>query len=143
MTAPLRLRAEDEEDFAVLSALLQDALVPVADMAFLPDERRFALVANRFCWEHQSADGRAGYERTLTGVAVEGVTAVKTRGFTPREHDRILEVLSIRFADGAIVIDFSADACLRLEVEQALCRLEDIGEPWPTPWRPSHPIDDV
>jgi hypothetical protein len=143
MAAPLRLRAQDEEDFAVVSALLQDALVPVADMTFLPDERRFALVANRFCWERRPADGQDGYERTLTGVAVEGVTAVRTRGFTPRERDRILEVLSIRLADGAIVFDFAADACLRLEIEQPRCRLEDIGEPWPTAWRPSHPVDDV
>jgi len=47
----LRLLARDEEDLAVISAILQDALIPVSEMAYLPDERRFALVANRFRWE--------------------------------------------------------------------------------------------
>ncbi|MGY9006559.1 MAG: DUF2948 family protein, partial [Alphaproteobacteria bacterium] len=48
---PLKLRAIDSDDLDVLGAFLQDALVPVCDMQFIPDERRFVLVANRFCWE--------------------------------------------------------------------------------------------
>ena len=51
MADPLKLRAEDEEDLAVVSTILQDALVPVAEMAYLPEEKRFVLVANRFKWE--------------------------------------------------------------------------------------------
>ena len=48
MTAPgrLRLRAADGDDIPVLSACLQDAVVPVADMAYLPSEARFVMVAN-------------------------------------------------------------------------------------------------
>ena len=49
--AGLRLRAEDSDDLAVISACLQDSLVPVRDLAYLPDEGRFMLVANRFRWE--------------------------------------------------------------------------------------------
>src|SRR5207244_12488326 len=48
MAGPLKLRAEDEEDLAVVSAILQDALVPIGEMAYLPEEQRFVLVANRF-----------------------------------------------------------------------------------------------
>ena len=33
----LKLRARDEEDLGVIAALLQDALVPMADVTFLPD----------------------------------------------------------------------------------------------------------
>ncbi len=47
----LKLIALDGEDLAIISAHLQDAVVRVGDMAFLPREHRFALLTNRFDWE--------------------------------------------------------------------------------------------
>jgi hypothetical protein len=139
----LKLRAEDAADLAVISTFLQDALVPVADMVFLPDEQRFVLVANRFMWERPPLDKKGHCERTLTGVAFDGVTAVRVRGFERSERDRILQVLAIRAIQGSIVLEFSGDDAMRLESGQILCHLEDIGEPWPTPWRPRHALDDL
>ena len=43
----LKLIALDAEDLAVISAHLQDAVMKVGDLAFLPREKRFAAVANR------------------------------------------------------------------------------------------------
>jgi hypothetical protein len=48
--AALKLRAEDADDLAVLSACLQDALVPVRDLAYVADQKIFVFVANRFRW---------------------------------------------------------------------------------------------
>jgi hypothetical protein len=139
MAERLKLRAEDAEDLAVVSAVLQDALVPVAEMAYLPEERRFVLVVNRFCWEHKVEGKR--FERTLTGLMFDGVAAAKVRGFDIRDTGRIQEILAIRAVPGAIIFDFSAGDGLRLEVERILCHLEDLGDPWPTPWRPKHPLE--
>jgi hypothetical protein len=135
---PLRLRACDEEDLAIFSAMLQDALVAVAEMAFLPEERRFVLVANRFCWERSGAE----LERVLTGIAFSGVRSVRTQGFRRCEADRILEILALHRQEGAVVIEFAGGGCLCLEVESILCHLEDLGEPWITPWKPKHPLDE-
>ena len=46
----LKLIALDAEDLKVISAHLQDAVLKVGDMAFVPRERRFAAVLNRFDW---------------------------------------------------------------------------------------------
>ena len=138
----LKLRAVDEEDLAVVSAILQDALIPIGEMAFLPEERRFVLVANRFRWERKPEEGGKLFERTLTGVAFDAVTSVKIRGFDRADRDRILQVLAVRHEPGAVVFDFSGADSMRLEVERILCHLEDLGEPWPTPWRPRHPLDE-
>jgi hypothetical protein len=138
----LKLRAEDEEDLAVVSAFLQDALLPVAEMVYLAEEQRFVLVANRFMWERPPADRKGHSERTLTGIAFDGVTAVQVRGFERSQSDRILQVLAVRSAPGAIIFEFSGADAMRLEVGRILCHLEDIGEPWPTPWRPRHPLDE-
>jgi Protein of unknown function (DUF2948) len=137
----LRLRAEDDEDIAVFSAVLQDALVPVADIAFFPDEQRFLLVANRFRWERDARDERKDFERIHTGFRADAVTAVKYRGFRRSDPDRLLELLTITSQSGAITLEFAGDASVRLEVDRILCHLEDIGEPWPTRWRPDHPVD--
>jgi DUF2948 family protein len=141
--AALKLRAEDAEDLAIISACLQDALVPVRDLAFVPEDHEFLLVANRFRWEGglQPAPGEAGYQRTLCGVTFSEVTAVAYSGFRRSEFGRILSLLAIRSANSGILLEFSGDATIRLEVARVLCRARDIGEPWPTQWQPRHDLD--
>jgi hypothetical protein len=145
--AGLKLRAADAEDLAVLSAILQDSLVTIAEMAYLADESRFVLVANRFKWEPQSGPVPAKGERVLTGLCIDGVKAVSRRGFSPRDGDRILSLLALRTegegAPASVILDFAGGSSVRLEVGQILCHLDDLGEPWPTRWRPKHPVADA
>jgi Protein of unknown function (DUF2948) len=68
---------------------------------------------------------------------------VKYRGFRRGDSDRLLELLAITAQAGAITLEFAGDASVRLEVDRILCHLEDIGEPWPTRWRPDHPVDQA
>jgi len=139
MDRPLKLQAKDDEDIAVIAACLQDALVPVGDLTYLPAERRFVAVLNRFCWE--AADARAAtdaYQRVLCGLRFDTVRGVKLRGVDRRDSGRLLQLLTIEPADGAITLIFAGDVAFRLEVEAVRCILEDLVEPWPTQWQPSH-----
>jgi hypothetical protein len=147
MAGPLKLRCEDGEDIVVLSTLLQDALVPMAEVAWLPGERRFVMVACRFIWEEcldvTLPPDRAKvdvYSRGNFGVTFETVTAVKSRGIDLSARGRILELLAIK-AEGekAIELLFAGGASIRLEADRILAHGQDIGEPWPTRWRPRHP----
>jgi hypothetical protein len=144
--AGLKLRAADAEDLAVISAILQDSLVTIGEMAYLPDESRFVLVANRFRWEPQAGTTPAKGERVLTGLCIDGVKTVSRRGFSPRDSDRILALLALRLGEGAaseLILDFAGGSSVRLEVGQIMCHLDDLGEPWPTRWRPKHPVADA
>jgi hypothetical protein len=144
----LRLRAEDAEDLAVISACLQDALVAVRDLAYDRDARTFMLVANRFRWEGSglAAQGRL-FERTLCGVVFEAIDEVAYRGFRRSEEDRILALLAIRpifgASGGTIDLEFAAGAAIRLTAAAIRCRARDFGEPWPTVWQPGHPLDEL
>jgi len=142
--AALKLRAEDAEDLAVISACLQDALVPVRDLAYVPEDRTFLLVANRFRWENglSPAPGEAAYERTLCGITFSEVAAVSYNGFRRSEDGRILSLLAIRPEDRAVHLEFSGGATIRLEVARILCLATDLGEPWPTQWQPRHDADE-
>jgi len=138
----LRLKAEDDEDLAVISTVLQDAMVLVGDMTYEAENRRFVLVANRFCRENKAGHARHG-ERVMSGLRIDGVTAVKRRDIDPRDADRLLVLLAVRAAPGALYLDFAGGASIRLESASILCHLDDFGEPWPTRFRPRHPDEDA
>jgi hypothetical protein len=141
----LRLRAEDAEDLAVISACLQDALVSVRDLAYDRDARSFVLVANRFRWEAAGDGSRIPFERTLCALAFEAIEGVAYRGFHRTEEDRILSLLAVRSrlgpAGAAIDLEFAGGATIRLSAAAISCRARDLGEPWPTPWQPGHETD--
>ena len=77
MTEPdcLKLLALDDEDLAVLSAHVQDAVLKVADLVNLPKERRFALGMNRFIWE-KAEGGRKNFERRRAALTFDRVLSV-------------------------------------------------------------------
>lgn len=147
---PLRVRAEDSEDLAVVSAYLQDAVVPVSEMAYEAEDRRFVMVAGRFRWEiapdgrptHRQTDDRdTPYERVHTGIRFEGVRSVRSKGLDRSDRSLILNLLSVVYADNAVDLVFAGDSTIRLDVESLSCHVEDLGTPWPTVFRPSHDDD--
>jgi Protein of unknown function (DUF2948) len=145
--AALKLRAEDADDLAVLSACLQDALVPVRDLAYVPAQKIFVFVANRFRWESGSRPAPGERQRILCAVTFSAVAGVSYRGFRRSDEDRILALLAIRaeaesVGATAILLEFSGHAAIRLEVARIRCRAKDLGEPWPTPWHPRHDAEE-
>lgn len=150
----LRLKAVDAEDLAVLSAQLQDAIAPVSDMAYLPDQRRFAMVVNRFMWEcgqiepHETEEaGRDGpicplYLRTNCGVEFRQVTKVRSRGIDLRDRGQMLCLLALRWEGDAIDLHFSGGGAIRLSVSVIDGRVRDMDEPWPTERRPTHSLEN-
>ena len=126
--SPLRIAALDPRDLAILSAHLQDAEVKVRDMAYLPGQKRFALVAERFDW---IGAGRGRCERCETGLHFERVLRVRRAGFD-QNPDAVLTLLAISFMPdaapaGTVMLHFSNDGAIRLDVECVEAALSDIG----------------
>jgi Protein of unknown function (DUF2948) len=139
---PLRLRAEDKEDLAVIAAAIQDAAFLMGDIRYDPKARRFTAALNRFRWE--VAKKRGPYERTRALLAVESVLAVSSRNVRLGATDAAGVVLDAKFEagseepTGAIILRLGGGADIRLDVECIDATLTDIGAPWPTPTRPDH-----
>jgi hypothetical protein len=147
---PLRVRAEDNEDLTVVSAYLQDAVVPVSEMTYEAGEKRFALVAGRFRWEVAPdgmpakgpvEDQETPFERVHTGIRFDGVRGVRTRGIDRRDRGLILNLLKVAYGEGVVDLVFAGESTIRLDVEGLSCHVEDLGTPWPTVFRPSHDED--
>ena len=161
----IKLRAHDPEDMQVIAAMLQDALVPLKEVAFLQREHRFVMVANRFRWEDApkgetaqpapALDGEDArfadaeddapaprFARINCGLIFDRVRKVRYRGFDLKQRDQILSLMTLEQDAGGITLVFSDQASIRLEGHGVTCHLEDLGEPWPTGARPSHEAPD-
>ena len=120
----LKLIALDAEDLSVLSANLQDAVLRIADVAYLPREQRFAAIANRFDWA-SAEQGQGTYANKAAVLALLAISFEPAE--TPAGH------VTLHFADGAAI---------RLHVECIEAELKDLGPVWQAKSKPRHPDED-
>lgn len=146
--APLRLRALDIDDLAVIAALVQDAVFPASEMRWDSKTRRFALLLNRFRWEDapNATRRKRGFERVQAVLAFEDVMRVQSQGVDKSDPDLVFSLLSIAFQpgeDGAgrIELMLAGDGTIALEVEALEVILRDVTRPYvaPSGKAPSHP----
>jgi hypothetical protein len=145
----LKLIALDAEDLAVISAHLQDAVLKVADMAFLPREKRFAAVTNRFDWVEaiNNNTGKAKhYARRRTALRFERVLSAQVHGIDLKNKGAVVSLLAIAFEpgeppDGNVTLRFANGGAIRLHVECIEAELRDLGPVWEARSMPQHPDD--
>ena len=144
---PLNIGALDTEDLKVISALTQDAVLPITEMRWQARARRFALLVNRFRWEDTGRD-RHGAERVQSLLVFENVLHVASQGVDRSETDMVLSLLSVDWQpgeDGAghILLTLAGDGAIRLQCEALEARLRDVTRPYRAPSRhvPDHPAD--
>ncbi len=159
----LKLIALDTEDLSVVSAHLQDAVLRVGDMAYLPKQKRFAALANRFDWGRALAASASfgkspgtsskrseRLERRRTGLRIERVLSAKFSGFELGDRRATLALLALTFEpsgiaqspDGDVTLTFSGGAAIRLKVECLELEIRDLGAAWSTKRSPVHPDDN-
>jgi hypothetical protein len=120
----LKLLAFDAEDLAVISAHLQDATVAAGDAAWLPAERRFALVCRR-------VDHVGGGPAKAAGVHFDHV--LKVERLRPPPADQPMLVVGLGFEageapSGRITLLFDRGAAIRLTVECIEGVLQDLPD---------------
>jgi hypothetical protein len=135
----LHLTAFDEEDLAVISAQMQDALIRFGDVKYLIKQRQFVLVANRFAW-----DALPEKQRRRSGLQITDVIGVKRVGPEIPQPDTILSLLAIGFvpeADriaGTLTLRFSGGHAIAIKVDSINVHLDDLGPAWSTENEPQH-----
>lgn len=140
----LKLAALDADDLAVISAHMQDAVLLAGDLSYLKKTRKFALVANRFVWEHGAKAEH--FERRRAGLHFDRVNRVTFQNIPRSNREAVLSLLSIGFEEGdapssTIVLAFSGGGTIRLEVECIEAQLSDLGPAWATEHLPRHEVD--
>lgn len=145
----LKLIALDAEDLSVISAHLQDAVLKVSDLAFLPRDKRFAAVANRFDWVDALKGGvqkDKHYARRRAALRFERVLSAQVHGIDLKNKSAVLELLAIGFEpaeapEGNVTLQFADGGAIRLHVECIEAELKDLGPVWQAKSKPQHPDD--
>jgi hypothetical protein len=137
----LKLLAQDAEDLAVISAVLQDAVAKIGDIRWDAQGRTLTLACNRFRWE--AGGKKASGERVRSALQLGDVTGVQARNLKRDAKGAIVELLSIAFEpgeapSGTVLLTFAGGGDLRVGVECLDVALADVSEPWATPRRPGH-----
>ena len=141
----LRLVALDADDLAIVSAHIQDAVLKVGDLRWMPAENRFVMAMNRFVWEApaQGLWHKRDYQRRRSALHFARVDGVKSAGIDREAGEAVLELLAVRFEPrrepaGDVILDFAGGGTIRLAVECLEVQLTDLGPAWSTPHAPRH-----
>ncbi|KUM25636.1 hypothetical protein AU467_25295 [Mesorhizobium loti] len=141
--AALKLIALDDQDLSIVSAHVQDAVMKVSDLEYLPVAKRFVLTMNRFVWEAKSGFFSQHNERRQSVLHFDRVLGAKTSGIQRDKPDEVLSLLAVSFVAiskpaGIIELVFSGGGTIMLDVECIEARLADIGGSWEATSRPVH-----
>jgi hypothetical protein len=131
----LKLRAADSEDMQVISAVLQDSIAPVCDMAYQAESKNFVMVVQRL--RRELGDAGAA-ERICSALTIGGITAVQTQGIDLTKQDQMLDLLAIMIEGAVLNLIFAGEARIRLDLSGWAATLEDFREPWPVLCNPCH-----
>jgi hypothetical protein len=139
----LKLIALDEQDLGIISACVQDAVMKVGDLEFLPAAKRFIVPMNRFAWEKKSSFFRQHNERRQSVLHFDRVLGAKLSGIARDKPAEVLSLLAISFVPlsgpaGIVELIFAGDGAVMLEVECIEARLADLGSAWEAASRPAH-----
>jgi hypothetical protein len=147
--SPLRLRALDADDLAVISSLVQDAVFPGSEMTWDRSKRRFALLLNRFRWEDapKAAARKRPVERVQSVLVIEDAMNVQTSGVERGDTVAVMSLLSLTFEageDGAgrVILTLAGDGAIAVDVEALEVVLRDVTRPYVAPSRrtPHHKV---
>ena len=146
--APLNIGALDSEDLTVISAMVQDAVLPIGEISWKANQRRLALLINRFRWEDKTNAERQGrpVERVQSLLVIDTVLSVASQGLDRSQKDLVLSMLSITMenadnGDCFLTVTLAGDGALRIRVEAVEVQLRDVTRPYAAPSRksPHHP----
>lgn len=141
MSTALKLYGRSPADMEVISAHLQDAVAQIGDMAYLADEQRFVLLANRFCWENERAP-----MRVRSALQLANVVSIRQKKLNLTHREGVVALLAVHFLPnklpaGEMRLQFAGGGEIGLEVEACEAILEDITAPWAAKARPHHDLD--
>ena len=144
---PLNLGAQDAEDLQVISSLTQDAILTVDDLKWNRAERQLVFLLKRFRWEDVELAKRQGRnpERVQSLLVIQNATGLASQGIDRKQADIVLSLMSLEFLGaedgvGDLILTFSRDGALKVQVDGLDVALRDVTRPYVAPSKqvPNH-----
>ena len=134
----LNIGAFDKRDLEVVSSLVQDSILPTSEIKWLSNSDKLAILINRFRWEDTKLSQGKNLERVRSLLMINHVKNISSSGFSPKQKDRVLSILSISFdgvegGSGSVLIVVSGNGGIRVEVDALEINLRDVTMPYIAP----------
>ena len=136
----LNIGAFDKRDLEIVSSVIQDSILPTNEIKWLPNSDKLALLVNRFRWEDKDLELSQGKiaERVQSLLMISHVKSVSSSGFSPKQKDKVLSILSISFDGddggfGNVLIILSGNGGIRVGVDALEINLRDVTMPYLAP----------
>ena len=136
----LNIGAFDKSDLEIISSLLQDSILPASEIQWLPNSDKLVFLVNRFRWEDKDIELSQGkiVERVQSLLVISHVKNVSSSGFSPKQKDKVLSILSISFDGddggfGNVLIILSGYGSIRVGVDVLEINLRDVTMPYIAP----------
>ena len=131
----MNLNAIDTDELKIIGTILQDGLIEVSDIKYLPSIRSFFLMITRFMWEEKIVN--KVNQRIKSVLCFEDVISVYSKNIDQLNKSKKLELLTFNYYPNKsknieIELLFKNDAIIKLETEIIRCKLDDQGNPWST-----------
>ena len=131
----LKLRAEDDEDLAIITACLTGAISCLNEMAYDREARRFAAILVRPLWEKAAAAEQPALGRMRAGLHFDHVNAVRYRRLdrgAPHALLHLVSIVSVPLSERfGIILSFQSGGEVFLEVDKLSGQLRDLDAPRP------------
>ena len=144
---PLNLGAQDAEDLQVISSLTQDAVLTVDDLKWSRAERQLVFLLKRFRWEDVELAKQQGRdpERVQSLLVIQNATGLASQGIDRKQADIVLSLMSLEFSGavdgvGDLILTFSGDGALKVQIDGFDVALRDVTRPYVAPSKqvPNH-----
>ena len=144
---PLNLGAQDAEDLQVISSLTQDAVLTVDDLKWNRAKRQLVFLLKRFRWEDVELAKQQGRdpERVQSLLVIQNATGLASQGIDRKQADVVLSLMSLEYSGaedgvGDLILTFSGDGALKVQVDGLDVALRDVTRPYVAPSKqvPNH-----
>ena len=129
----MNLNAIDTDELKIIATILQDGLVEVSEVKYLPSIRSFIIMITRFMWAEKIINKEN--KRVKAGLVFEDVLSVFSKNIDQMNKSNTLELMTFNYfptktKNIEIQLLFKNDAIIKLETEIIKCKLQDQGKPW-------------
>ena len=129
----MNLNAIDTDELKIIATILQDGLVEVSEVKYLPSIRSFIIMITRFMWEEKIINKEN--KRVKAVLVFEDVLSVFSKNIDQMNKSNTLELMTFNYfptktKNIEIQLLFKNDAIIKLETEIIKCKLQDQGKPW-------------
>ena len=144
---PLNLGAQDAEDLQIISSLTQDAILTLDDLNWSRAKRQLVFLLKRFRWEDVELAKLQGRdpERVQSLLVIQNATGLASKGIDRKQADVVLSLMSLEFLGaedgiGDLILTFSGEGALKVQVDGLVVALRDVTRPYVAPSKqvPNH-----